>query len=309
MAAAETRARPTWQWPATGTTWQIHHTGGVSPAVATTVAAAVERDEARWSRFRPTSTVALINRSAGRAVTVDSETFRLLRECRRWTERTDGVFQPLVGAALEAWGYRGSVLEEAPGAPTSPQAVATAGEIKLDEDMSRVRIPAGTHLDLGGIAKSWMALRAARLVARLSKDEQILVDAGGDLAAARGHHRVAVERPGVHPLNRPDAPAGEASAWVTVHEGEGIATSGYGRRRWVNGDGVGAHHLIDPAVGRPGPETHATVIGADVVAADVLAKTLALRPELLSDLAVPAMVTTGDVVEWTDSWDERVVAA
>ncbi len=162
--------------------------------------------------------------------------------------------------------------------------------------MCRIRIPAGTQLDLGGIAKGWMARRAARLVAKLSDDEQILVDAGGDLAAARGDHEIAVERPGLHALNRPETPAGDASTWVTVYEGEGVATSGFGRRRWVNGDGVRAHHLIDPAAGRPGPESHATVIADDVVAADVLAKVLALHPESLSELAVPAMVTVGGAV-------------
>jgi thiamine biosynthesis lipoprotein len=308
MAATETLARPAWRWAATGTTWQIHHTGGVSQAAATTIAAAVERDEARWSRFQPSSIVSHINQSAGTAVTVDAETFKLLQECRRWTERTGGVFQPLVGGALEAWGYRASVLEQAPGVPVSPPDRPTAGEIELDGGMSRVRIPAGTRLDLGGIAKSWMARRAARLVARLSEDEQILIDAGGDLAAARGDHRIAVERPDVYALNRPETPAGEASAWVKVYEGEGIATSGYGRRRWVNQDGVGAHHLIDPDLGRPGPETHATVIASDVVAADVLAKTLALRPDSLFDHAVPAIVAVGGAVDSTAAWDEREAA-
>jgi len=308
MSNAQTIARPAWRWPATGTTWQIHHLGGVSAAAARTIAATVERDEARWSRFRPSSTVARINQRAGSAVTVDAETFRLLGECRLWTDRTGGVFQPLIGATLEAWGYRASVLDAEPGTPRSPAAAPADGEIELDEGTLRVCIPAGTQLDLGGIAKGWMAQRAARLVAMLSADEQILVDAGGDLAAARGDHQIAVERPGLHSLNRPETPAGDAATWLTVYEGEGVATSGFGRRRWVNGDGVHAHHLIDPAAGRPGPESHATVIAGSVVAADVLAKVLALHPESLSDLAVPAMVTDGRAVHSTPAWDGRVSA-
>jgi thiamine biosynthesis lipoprotein len=276
--------------------------------MARAIAASVDRDEERWSRFRPSSMVSHINGSAGMPVTVDAETLQLLRECRAWTRRTDGLFQPLVGAAVEAWGYRASVLEEAPGTPMSPSGTPTRGEIEIDPPTSRVRIPQGTRLDLGGIAKGWMAARVARLVAQLCDDEQLLVDAGGDLAVARGEHCIAVERPGVHGPNRPETPADEPVTWVNVHAGEGIATSGYGRRCWVNGDGTHAHHLIDPDAGRPGPEAHATVIARDVVAADVLAKTLALRPELLFDLAVPALVSVGGAIGTTIAWDERVAA-
>ncbi len=126
-----------------------------------------------------------------------------------------------------------------------------------------------------------MARRLADMLADRCDDDIILVDAGGDLASARGDHIVAVERPGVSLPNRPGLPTGEAAVRIAVGEGEGVATSGCGRRRWVNGDGQIAHHLIDPAAGRPGPRTQATVIAGDVVTADVLAKTLALRPRLI----------------------------
>ena len=97
--------RPGWRWPATGTTWHVHHSGGVSEAAARAVAAAVEKDEARWSRFRPDSDVSRISRAAGTTVEVHPETVDLLSACRQWTAVTDGVFQPLVGTVLERWGY------------------------------------------------------------------------------------------------------------------------------------------------------------------------------------------------------------
>ena len=123
------------------------------------------------------------------------------------------------------------------------------GHVEVDRVRLTARIPGGTRLDLGGIAKGWMAVRAATLVRTLSDDESILIDAGGDLMAVRGVHVVAVEPPHSQAL------AGKLPVvtWVTVLEGQGVATSGSGRRRWVNGDGHAAHHLIDPAVGRPGP--------------------------------------------------------
>lgn len=298
---------PAWRWPATGSTWHIHHSGGVDATAAQAAAELVERDEARWSRFRPSSEVSQINRSAGRAVPVSRETLELLSACRYWMQRTGGVFQPLVGAVLQAWGYRESLLERPAGTESSPANHPISGEFQLDIISGRVRIPPQAQLDLGGIAKGWMAQRLADMLADRCDDDAILVDAGGDLASARGDHIVAVERPGVSVPNRPGLPTGETSVRITISEGEGVATSGCGRRRWVNGDGQFAHHLIDPVAGRPGPRTQATVIAGDVVTADVLAKTLALRPRLIGVAAETAMITAGALTHTTRAWDLRVL--
>ncbi len=298
---------PAWRWPATGSTWHVHHSGGIDAADAQAAAELVERDEARWSRFRPSSEVSRINSGAGRAVRVSPETLELLAACQYWMQRTSGVFQPLVGAVLESWGYRKSLLERSAGTESSPGDQPVTGKIDLDMIAGTVRIPPRAHLDLGGIAKGWMALRLADMLADRCDDETILVDAGGDLASARGHHIVAVERPGVSPPNRPGLPAGETAVRITISEGEGVATSGCGRRRWVNGDGQIAHHLIDPVAGRPGPRTQATVIADDVVTADVMAKTLALRPRLIGVAAETAMVTAGTLTHTTRAWDRRAL--
>jgi FAD:protein FMN transferase len=276
---------PAWRWPATGSTWHIHHSGGVDAAAAQAAAELVERDEARWSRFRPSSDVSQINRSAGRAVPVSRETLELLSACQYWMQRTGGVFQPLVGAVLESWGYRESMLERPAGTESSPGDQPVTGKIELDMIAGTVRIPPETHLDLGGIAKGWIARRLADMLADRCADETILVDAGGDLVS----------------------PAGETALRITIGEGEGVATSGCGRRRWVNGDGQFAHHLIDPVAGRPGPRTQATVIAGDVVTADVMAKTLALRPQLIGVAAETAMITAGTLTHTTRAWDRRVL--
>ncbi len=293
-----------WEWRATGTTWRIHHAGGVTAELARAVSAAVERDEARWSRFRPDSEVSRINTAAGTPVQVSLDTLRILEACVGWAQRTDGIFQPLVGGALVAWGYRRSLLDQAAHAAISPPSRALHGRIEVDPARRTVRIPRGTRLDLGGIAKSWIACRAAALLQARCDDPAILVDAGGDLVAAWGDHVVAVEAPsGADSAAGPPPPV---VAHVLVRTGQGVATSGYGRRRWRNGDGQEAHHLIDPDTGRPGPATHATVVSDDPVGADVLAKVLALRPERLAATTEAAMVSTGGVVRTSARWDEVV---
>jgi thiamine biosynthesis lipoprotein len=178
------------------------------------------------------------------------------------------------------------------------------GRLELDRDGLRARVPAGARLDLGGIAKSYMAVRAGQRLAELTDDPALLVDAGGDLVAVRGEHIVAVERPGDAPLNVPGRPLGEAVCHLRLRPGFGVATSGYGRRQWRNGDGVAAHHLIDPDTGRPGGWAHATVVARDPVQADVVAKCLVLRPRLLGALELPAMLTVDGATMATAAWQE-----
>jgi FAD:protein FMN transferase len=303
MSTLTSNTTQAWEWRATGTTWRIHHSGGVDSALASAVAAAVEHDEARWSRFRPRSEVSRINAAGGRPVPVSQPTLQLIEACIAWAARTDGVFQPLVGGALVAWGYRASLLEHDAYAPTSPAPGRLSGRPAVDRRHGMVRIPPGTRLDLGGIAKSWMAGRAAALLRGRCEDPSLMVDAGGDLVAARGDHLVAVEAPGIADVRR-QAPEIPSVAHVLVRAGQGVATSGYGRRRWRNGDGREAHHLIDPETGQPGPPTHATVVSDDPVAADVLAKVLSLRPERIRVTAEAAMVTVGGEVWTTPLWDE-----
>ncbi len=284
-----------WEWRATGTTWRIHHSGAVDAGLAATVAQAVERDEARWSRFRPDSEVARVNAAAGHPVAVSPATLDLVDACVYWIRMTGGVFQPLVGGALVAWGYRRSLADRNAYAAASPDPRRLEGRPQVDRGRGTVQIPRGTRLDLGGIAKSWMAGRAAALVQSRCDDPAVLVDAGGDLVAARGVHLVAVEDPRDH--------AAAPLAHVRVGEGQGIATSGFGRRRWRNGDGRAAHHLIDPDTGAPGPRTHATVLSDNAVAADVLAKVLTLRPGRIAALEEAAMVMVDGDISTTPAWN------
>jgi FAD:protein FMN transferase len=151
-------------------------------------------------------------------------------------------------------------------------------------------IPAGTALDVGGIGKGWIAARGAALLTRLSDDPALLLDAGGDLVAVTGEHVVVVEGPD--------------ETCVRLGDGQAVATSGYGRRQWVNGDGRSAHHLIDPATGAPGARTHATVLAEGPVAADVMAKVLALRPALVETTSYAALVRTPQGRAASHTWPQ-----
>jgi thiamine biosynthesis lipoprotein len=226
---------------------------------------------------------------------VSAETFELLQECDRWSRRTGGVFCPLAGGAVQAWGYEASIRERAPGTAVSPQAQRQPSEpLVVDERERTARVPAGARLDLGGIAKMWSATRAGALLRRRSADPFLLVDAGGDMVAARGEHVVIVEDPA--------DPGGAPLTYVRVAEGSGVATSGWTRRHWRNGDGREAHHIIDPELGEPAPRAQATVVADEPVAAEVLAKVVVLRPDALTQIDAAALRVNGSGAVPNERW-------
>lgn len=280
-----------WTFRAMGTTWRIHHSGGVSGETAQRVADLIAADERRWSRFQPQSDVARISRGAGTPVDVAPETIELVAAAVSWARVTAGVFQPLVGERLAGWGYR-HALGDATSAPADAL-VPDAAHIVIAAADRTVQIPTGSELDLGGIGKSWSAVRAGRLLADLVGDARLIIDAGGDLALVRGSHAINTAVGSIHAV-----------------AGEGVATSSSERRSWVVPEAGNAHHLIDPVIGAPGARGTAIVVGADPVAADVLASCLVLRPSLLDDLEQPAArVDLDGTIRANAAWAARCDAA
>jgi thiamine biosynthesis lipoprotein len=183
---------------------------------------------------------------------------------------TDGLFDPLLARRMEDLGYD-RTFDVLPA--DSPAGVARywhPGEwrsVALDPAQRIVTLPAGTGLDLGGIAKG-MAVDAALAMLVEKGLPYAAVNAGGDLA--------------VHGV-----PPGE-SAWTVVVDGGthravslgsgALATSSVQRRVWRVG-GELRHHLIDPRSGLPAQTGVAlvSVAAASCRQAEVAAKVALLK--------------------------------
>ena len=123
-----------------------------------------------------------LNAQAGYWVSVDQDLFEVIAAAKRMAARTGGLFNPFILPALIHAGYDRDFAE----VQASPSAQASAPfaevahwrKISLYHGARAVRIPPGSALDLGGIAKGWSAEQVAD---RLSAYGACLVDAGGDL--------------------------------------------------------------------------------------------------------------------------------
>lgn len=186
------------------------------------------------SRFRTDSELSAVNAAAGQWVDVSWDFVAVLAACLQAADITGGLVDPTLGGAIKAAGYDAWADQ-----PTPTDADVTTGTwrsvgIRPGGRQAQVCIAAGSALDLGSIAKGWLADRLAASVAR--SGYEVCANMGGDI-------RVIADEPWTVWADSevPGAPL----ATLTLVDA-GLATSGTTRRSWKGG-----HHIIDPRTGEP----------------------------------------------------------
>lgn len=199
--------------------------------------------EAQLSRFRPTSDLNALNRQAGQWTTVSDVLFENVALAKHGARLTDGLFNPLILPALVANGYDRDFQQIGyHGTENHGITVADWHDILLNIAEKRVQLPQNSAIDLGGIAKGWVATVIAN---HLSQDGPCLVNVGGDMVARgtpTGSHgwEIYLEDPYTR----------QAFLAISLLN-ESIVTSGQDYRTWHTDDGIRQHHLIDPRTGKP----------------------------------------------------------
>jgi thiamine biosynthesis lipoprotein len=208
----------------------------------------IAESEARFSRFREDSELSQLNRSAGRWFTASAGLLELMQQALDLYWLTEGLFDPSILTALQQAGYDRSIdiIRKVGAGPVAPVLLPTTSlldQVSLDPDRSVIYLPAGMQIDLGGIAKGWIAEKALSLMAAFTP--ACAVGAGGDMAF---HGFPAEEQTWQVSLEDPRDKQ-NVLAVLNVRSGA-LATSSVTRRRWVQA-GQERHHIIDPRTGRP----------------------------------------------------------
>jgi FAD:protein FMN transferase len=204
----------------------------------------------QFTRFAPDSELSRLNADPRTAVPV-SEDMAALAAAARWAaDATGGLVDATLLGPLEAAGYRADLRAPLPLAlalrlaparrPAGPQPEARWRSLLVDPAAGVVHRPPGLRLDSGGIAKG---LLADRLAESLVTHASFAIDCAGDLRIGGSD---ATPRP-VHV----ESPFGGRRLHTFSLADAGVATSGIGRRSWLDARGRPAHHLLDPASGRP----------------------------------------------------------
>ena len=228
---------------------------GVSRAVLVRGEFWVRRLGTRITRFSDGSELAALNRTAGEWMPVSEEMEDLLIEALRAYELSAGLVNVAILPSMLAIGYTRPLAEGLSSATPEEARPAPRLTDVLAVRSGRARLQPGCGLDLGGIAKGWMA---DKLAAQLGPNA--LANLGGDLRAT-----------GPGPAGD-GWPVGVAGKTLILRD-QGAATSSVRRRRW--GD---LHHLVDPRTGLPSRSglEEVSVVAATGCDAEVVAKTALL---------------------------------
>ena len=233
----------------------------------------IEAGERRFTRFSEDSELSQLNRSAGSWFKASPDLFEVVLEAMQLHRQTYGLFDPSILDALEQAGYDRSMDRiRANGAGPALLSVQVRytrfTDIRLDTDDERIWLPPDLRIDLGGIAKGWIAEQAALRLA--DRAAACAVDAGGDafmvgLPKGQSYWRITLEDP---------SSAGRGMAVLKLRPGA-IATSTITRRRWQQG-GKERHHLIDPRTHEPADTDFlsVTAVAPHAAAAEAYAKSL-----------------------------------
>jgi thiamine biosynthesis lipoprotein len=251
--------------------------------------ACLENWHGRFTRFSPASELSRLNADPRDVVPVSTTMTRLIETVREAARATGGLVDGTLLGEIEAAGYVGDIaaplplslaLRLAPARrPASPNPHSRWGDVSIDG--WEVARPHGVGFDSGGLAKGLFADLVAE---RLGEQRSYAVDCGGDL-------RFAGPKP--RRLEVAD-PFGGAALHVFELAEAAVATSGIGRRSWLDPDGRPAHHLLDPATGRP---AFTGVVQATALApTGLLAETLAKSALLVGPAAAAEHLPFGGVI-------------
>jgi len=280
----------------------IHGPGTANGAAADAALARADAVDAIINQWRPESELARLNANGG----VASPTLRsaLTRTRTAW-QTSGGRFDPTVGPLILAW----KAAAEAGHPPEPAELARLRALIGFDrvtiDDVGTLVLPAGVHLDLGGIAKGIVVDACAEALApRLAPGQRALITFGGSSQRALGAPDAA---PFTIDLRDPrDAQA--TIARVLLRPGQGLgSSSAVGRVFTIGGERFS--HLIDPTTGAPGPlDRAAWVVAPDAAVADGLDTALCLLPaaEALALVArlpgVSALLWDGERLHASPGW-------
>ena len=236
--------------------------------------AACARYEQMLSKTIEGSDVWRINHANGEAVTVSQETWEILKRAKAISAATGGAFSITIAPMSLQWDFTGGTNRM----PTEAERLASLplvndSAILLGEG-NTVTLPAGMQVDLGGIAKGYIADQLAALLR--PRCMGAIISLGGNTYVVGDKPDGSYNTIGVQdPFDTTGALEG-----VLVTKNISAVTSGTYERGFEGADGRWYHHILDPQTGLPA-ET------------DLVSATLLLTSSMDADALATAFIVVG----------------
>lgn len=218
--------------------------------------AEINRLEALFSVTNIQSDVSRINSSPDTFVKVSEDTFNLIKTALQLSESSKGVFDITVYPAVKLWGFTTSEYK----VPTESEITDIKqyvgyNKVQLDENTLSVKVPKDTELDLGGIAKGYIADKAAEVLINEGVTSALL-NFGGNIRLIGSKHDGSDFKIGIK------APFDSGYFAVLKTQNKTVSTSG-GYERYFEENGKQYHHILNPFTATPAESDiiSATIVG------------------------------------------------
>ncbi|WOV90785.1 MAG: FAD:protein FMN transferase [Candidatus Zeuxoniibacter abyssi] len=172
--------------------------------------------------------------------------------------RSEHLFNPAIGRLVALWGFHADVMPDKPPAPGKISAFVANPPTLQDmilADGVLMDIHPRAQLDFGAIAKG-VALDEAREILRSHQIHNALINIGGNILAL-GNNGGSPWRIELRP-----ATTQPSLGVIILKDGEAVATSGGGERRFIY-QGKVYHHILDWRSGESASSTAAAVVISD----------------------------------------------
>lgn len=230
------------------------------------VRAACRAYERIFSRTLPHSDISRLNAAHGKEIRISEKTADVLEQSLRYCEASRGCFDVTMGTVTRLWDFHeGAIPSQSAIENALPHVDWRKVVVRKTSDVPE-GVP-GAHtaqlidplasIDLGGIAKGWIADALANMLVSRGA-ESFVINLGGNVLA---HGRKPDGSPWSVGIRDPHDPSG-VKARVRVTNAS-VVTSGIYERCFTR-EGRLYHHILDPLTGYP---AQTDVASASVVAA------------------------------------------
>ena len=202
------------------------------------------RYERMLSRTIEGSDVWNLNHAGGTPVEVSDDTLAILDVARQVSERSDGAFDVTIAPVSTMWDFT-SGAAVLPDKDALAEAASHIDYTRVSVDGHSVTLPEGMMIDLGGIAKGYIA-DAVKGYLEDRGVESAILSFGGNIVAIGLKPDGTPWKVGIQDIDRP---TGEYML-VALNKGGSTVTSGIYERGFEL-DGVYYHHILDAKTGWP----------------------------------------------------------
>lgn len=213
--------------------------------VFTTIEDWLDLYENRFSTTIADSEISNLNNNRGTFQTVTPETFNLLKRAVQATEATNGAFDIAVYPIVKAWGFTTDEYRVPSAEELSRLIMFTdSRKIQFNDENFSVRLLSDMQIDLGGIAKGYIAMKLAEKIEQKGVTSA-LISLGGNIQAIGSKPDGSAWQVGIQHPDYDNRYIGVLS----INNEAAITSGAY--QRYFEQDGKRYHHIIDPSTGAP----------------------------------------------------------